>query len=71
MNNRTSALNVSETIKYNTILEYNLFCFTFNFVKRRKRVCSPVYDGTTSSWRRRYIDELYNMVDVAPMTSFI
>jgi sorting nexin-29 len=36
-----------------------------------RKICGPVIDGTTGNWRRRYNKELYDMLELAPVTSFI
>uniref|UniRef100_A0A2S2QB70 Uncharacterized transposon-derived protein F52C9.6 n=1 Tax=Sipha flava TaxID=143950 RepID=A0A2S2QB70_9HEMI len=36
-----------------------------------RRICSPIYDKSTGSWRRRYNNELLDMVNIPLVTSFI
>ncbi|XP_050527802.1 uncharacterized protein LOC126897900 [Daktulosphaira vitifoliae] len=36
-----------------------------------RKICEPVIDETTGSRRRRYNSELYDMLEIAPVTSFI
>ncbi|VVC45364.1 Peptidase C12, ubiquitin carboxyl-terminal hydrolase [Cinara cedri] len=36
-----------------------------------RKICGPVFDETMGNWRRRYNRELYYMLDLAPVTSFI
>ena len=36
-----------------------------------RRICGPIYDESTGSWRRRYNKELLDMVNIPPVTSFI
>lgn len=36
-----------------------------------RKICGPVIDEATGNWRRRYNKELSDMLDLAPVTSFI
>jgi len=36
-----------------------------------RKICGPVIDESTGNWRRRYNRELYDMLKIAPVTSFI
>jgi len=36
-----------------------------------RKICGPVFDETLGNWRRRYNRELYDMLELAPVTSFI
>jgi len=36
-----------------------------------RRICGPIYDESTGSWRRRYNKELLDMINISPVTSFI
>lgn len=41
------------------------------FEKQICRICGPVYNKATGSCKRRFDKELYNMVDMTLVTSFI
>lgn len=36
-----------------------------------RKICGPIIDDTTANWWRRYNKELYDMLELAPVTSFI
>jgi len=35
-----------------------------------KKICGPIIDETTGNWRERYNKELYDIFELAPITSF-
>jgi hypothetical protein len=36
-----------------------------------RKICGPVFDETTGNWQRRYNRELYDMLELTTVTSFI